>query len=251
LLIILKYKMQNKNIILLNLALSATVISLAALLYLHFVSPEFSPSWRMISEYAKGKYEWLLTVFFLSGGLSVWCAAFSIWSLMQDTWGKIGVVLLFISGIGGLMASIFNISHPLHGTAALIGVPTFPLASILISFNLCKRYPFNHRRLMWAANFTWISIVLMVITMIAMISGLKKAGVFHPGTNDAPKTIPIGVIALVGYANRLLILANSYWLILVSLESIKLLKRKNKNDELLYQNYQGFAEQKITGNKTF
>jgi len=221
----------NRNVTLLKLALCTTAISLAALMFLHFFSPEFSPAWRMISEYAQGKYEWVLSVFFLSGGISVWCAACSFWSIIQNTWAKIGIVLLFISGFRGLMASIFNVSHPLHGIAALLGVPSFPLASMLISYDLCKCYSFNHRRLMWAANFTWISIVFMVITMILMISGLKKAGNFHPGTYGFPKIIPAGVIALAGYANKILVLANSYWLILVSFENIKISKRVDQYDK--------------------
>ncbi len=93
--------MQNKYITLARLSVITSVISLTALLCLHFVSPEFSPSCRMISEYARGKYEWILSVFFFSGGLSVWCAVISLWSLIRNPWGKIGLVLLFISGIGG------------------------------------------------------------------------------------------------------------------------------------------------------
>src|SRR5579864_2014985 len=47
------------------LATSAAIVFLAAL---HVLSPEFSPSWRMISEYAFGHYAWLLSLMFLSWG---------------------------------------------------------------------------------------------------------------------------------------------------------------------------------------
>ena len=223
--------MQNKYIALARLSIITSAIALVALLCLHFVSPEFSPSWRMISEYARGKHEWILSVFFFCGGLSEWFAVISLWSLIRNPWGKIGLVLLFISGIGGVMASFFNVDHPLHGTAALLGVPSFLLAALLISFNLRKRYPINQGRLKWATNFTWISLLLMVIAMVVMISGLKKAGLFHPESHEAPKSIPDSVIALAGYTNRLLILANSYWLILVDLECIKIYKNKNQIGE--------------------
>ena len=46
------------------LALGATAVSGAALLLLHGLSPEFAPSWRMVSEYANGRFPWLLTVVF-------------------------------------------------------------------------------------------------------------------------------------------------------------------------------------------
>jgi hypothetical protein len=44
------------------LATGATLILLAAL---HVLSPEFSPSWRVISEYALGHYAWVLSLMFL------------------------------------------------------------------------------------------------------------------------------------------------------------------------------------------
>ena len=43
-------------------------LSLLCLLALHFASPEFGPSWRMISEYALGRHSWLITAFFLLWG---------------------------------------------------------------------------------------------------------------------------------------------------------------------------------------
>jgi hypothetical protein len=39
----------------------ATILLLAAL---HVLSPEFSPSWRVISEYAFGHYAWVLSLMF-------------------------------------------------------------------------------------------------------------------------------------------------------------------------------------------
>lgn len=38
------------------LAIALTVIALLLLASLHVLSPEFAPSWRMISEYALGRY---------------------------------------------------------------------------------------------------------------------------------------------------------------------------------------------------
>lgn len=38
------------------LAIGMSVAVLILLISLHFLSPEFSPAWRMVSEYANGKY---------------------------------------------------------------------------------------------------------------------------------------------------------------------------------------------------
>ena len=41
------------------LAILATVATLLLLATLHVLSPEFSPSWRVVSEYAFGHYAWV------------------------------------------------------------------------------------------------------------------------------------------------------------------------------------------------
>ena len=45
-----------KDNILAILSITTGVASLLSLLALHFASPEFKPGWRMVSEYAMGKY---------------------------------------------------------------------------------------------------------------------------------------------------------------------------------------------------
>ena len=50
-------------------ALGAIAASALALVTLHIVSPEFAPSWRMVSEYANGRHGWLLTAVFLTWAL--------------------------------------------------------------------------------------------------------------------------------------------------------------------------------------
>jgi ABC-type transport system involved in multi-copper enzyme maturation permease subunit len=50
----------------LSIIMTATTILLLAIL--HVLSPEFDPSWRMVSEYAFGQYGWVLSLMFLSWG---------------------------------------------------------------------------------------------------------------------------------------------------------------------------------------
>ena len=51
-----------------QLVMASGALSLVSLLALHFVSPEYHPSWRMISEYALGKHKWLNHLLLLSLG---------------------------------------------------------------------------------------------------------------------------------------------------------------------------------------
>lgn len=113
---------------------SATILLLASL---HGLSPEFDPSWRMVSEYAFGHYGWVLSLMFLSWGMSSWALAVAIWSQVQTKSGKVGLWFLVVAGIGEAMASVFDVTHDTgHGIAGLLGVGGFPVAALLLSVSL-------------------------------------------------------------------------------------------------------------------
>lgn len=44
------------------LALTASMTTLVCLAGLHVLSPEFDPSWRVVSEYALGRHGWVLSL---------------------------------------------------------------------------------------------------------------------------------------------------------------------------------------------
>jgi hypothetical protein len=199
------------------------VLSILMLLLLHFLSPEFSPSWRMVSEYANGDHEWALFVFFLSWGISSWCLASLLWKRVSSKIGKAGVILLFISGAGEIMAAFFDVNHPLHGLSGTLGIPPFVIAALLICYHLKNKdeWTGNKKTLLWSAHITWISLLLVIITMVLLITGFKNAGIIIGPNQKPPESLPDGVIALVGYANRILILAFLFWLILVAKKYLK------------------------------
>jgi len=119
-------------------AIGAAVAVILLLGSLHVLSPEFDPRWRVVSEYANGNYSWVLSLMFAAGALSNWALALDLWSQIHSRAGKIGVILLMASGIGGAMASVFNIKHSLHNLAGIIGVLTIPIAAPLISVALTR-----------------------------------------------------------------------------------------------------------------
>ncbi len=190
-------------------------LSLLCLLLLHFTSPEFGPSWRMVSEYALGNHQWLLTLFFLFWGASSVCLAILLWPVVSTKAGKAGVILVFISGIGEILASIFDVTHPLHGLAGLLGVPTLPIGALLVSYHLKSKALWSpHKKsLLRSAHFTWISLVLMIVAMVVMMMGFQQAGIEFKEGAEPPKSVPPNVIALGGYTNRILIVVYIAWLI--------------------------------------
>jgi hypothetical protein len=201
------------------LSIASGVLSLLCLLTLHFVSKEFKTSFRMVSEYALGKNKWLLTIFFLAWGTSSIALSILLWKTVSTQTANIGVILLFISGIGAIMGGLFDMKHKLHGLSFLLGVPTLPVATIFIANNLIRLEPWkNHfTSIMFSTISVWLSLILMITTMGLMFSSFKKAGI--PVGKDAQpiNELPIGVKAYNGYANRLLVFLYILWTILISI----------------------------------
>lgn len=200
------------------LAAVSSILSILCLLLLHFVSPEYRPSWRMISEYALGKHKWLITSFFLLWGISSLLLSLLLWNVVTGTWAKLGVILLFISGIGEVMGGLFDVKHKHHGLAFLLGVPSLPVAALLIGYNVVgPDSPSNYNHLILiSSHATWVSLVLMSLSMGVMFSGLKKAGIEITKNSQPLEYMPEGVIALAGYANRFLVICYELWLIMIA-----------------------------------
>jgi hypothetical protein len=60
------------------LAILATGATIFLVVTLHVLSPEFSPSWRVVSEYAFGHYAWVLSLMFSSWGIGSWALVVAI-----------------------------------------------------------------------------------------------------------------------------------------------------------------------------
>ena len=200
-----------------KLILATGGTSLMCLLLLHFLSPEYEPSWRMISEYAMGKYKAFLTAFFVLSAICTMLLPLLLWNETAGVWSKIGLVFIFLSGVGALMGGLFDLKHPLHGTAFALGVPTIAVGALLVSYHLVNRpgwAEYSTTTLVFA-HAIWISIVLMGISMVVMMNGFRQAGIaMGPGATP-PDKVPPGVIAVAGYFNRLLVICNTAWVMLM------------------------------------
>jgi hypothetical protein len=203
-----------------RVAIAASGAVLLLLASLHVLSPEFDPSWRVVSEYANGRYGWVLSLMFASWALSSWALAVTVWSQVNTIGGKIALGLLIAAGVGEAMASVFEINHPLHNVAGIVGVFSLPIAAVLISVHLGRTQPWSAAKnlLLWTANLTWVSLVLMFGALIVMIHGYT-----WPGNETTPD-----VIALVGWANRLLVVVYCVWVVTVATQALQLRRRPSR-----------------------
>jgi hypothetical protein len=193
-----------------TVAIGATIVALAALLLLHIVSPELAPSWRMVSEYANGRYPWLLTVVFIGWAVSSFALIAALWPLSTTTLGKVGLVFLALAGLGQTMGALFDVNHRLHGPAAMIGIPSLCVAAVVLTIVMSRRADLTAPPA-WSAHLPWISFALMIVALVMFMSALRSAGVDMTAQTRPLAQLPAGVSGYVGWANRLLFASTFLW----------------------------------------
>jgi hypothetical protein len=203
------------------IAMAAVAVSCLALVALHFASPEFAPSWRMVSEYANGTHGWLLMIVFFGWAASSFALFYALLPLSGTTLGKVGLGLLLLAVIGQVMGGMFDINHKLHGPAAMIGIPSLCIAAVVLTMAI-SRVNAAVAPPIWTAHLPWISFALMIGAFVLFFSALKAAGVDTSAQTEPLKALPSGVSGYVGWANRLIFAASYLWTILASLSAIKL-----------------------------
>ena len=198
-----------------RLAYRAAAAFLTLLVALHFLKPELDPSWRFVSEYSIGRHGWVMVLAFVSLALS--CAALfvAIRQQIHTTAGKIGLALLLLVAVALAAGGVFvmdpitaskdelTLHGNLHGFAAMIGIPSLPIAALLIARSLLRNTEWSTARrwLRVTAHLTWITLVLM-FTVLGITLG-QNAGQFGPSV-------------VIGWPNRLVVIAYAAWLIVVS-----------------------------------
>ncbi len=202
-----------------RLSIGAAIGVLLALIVLHVVSPEFDPSWRMVSEYANGRFGWVLVLMFMAWAVSTWALAWALYPL-AGTWpAKLGIGLLVVAGIGEAMAAAFDINHPLHMHAAILGMNGLPIAALLIGISFARtgHWGASRRLMLWVSQLPWVSVVAMSGAMALFFMGLSRAGIVMSADSKPLAALPAGVTAVGGWANRLLIVSYCVWAIAAGL----------------------------------
>ena len=201
-------------------AIAAIAISCTALIVLHVVSPEFAPSWRMVSEYANGRHAWLLIFVFLAWAFSSFALAVALWPLSASNLGKIGLLFLVLSGIGQAMGGLFDIHHKLHGPAAMIGIPSLCIAAVVLTMAMAREDGVVALPT-WSAHLPWITFALMLGTFAVFLPALKSAGVDVSAQTGPLKELPPDVLGYVGWANRLIFVSSYVWTVLAALQVVR------------------------------
>lgn len=196
-----------------RIAFAGGATSLALLAALHVLRRDLAPSSHMVSEYAVGAHGWVMGLCFLA--LAIGCASLFVVVRPAATTlaGKIGLAFLVAAVVGLALASIFPMdpitvkpenattSGKMHGVAGMIGIPSLVIAAVILSYVLRRHPTWAPVRLplLAMAHLNWISVTLM----FALVGILMKEGT-------------AGLGGLMGYANRLLMLAYCGWVMVTA-----------------------------------
>lgn len=193
----------------------AAATSLALILLLHILAPQYDPSWRFISEYANGTFGWVMFLAFEAMALGYATLVFAMKGEARTIPAKAGLVLISLSALGAAVGGIFpmdpiapmpqqpTLNGSIHGLGAVIGIPTLPIGAMLLTYGVTNgpSWQSSRGRLRAFANLTWISLVAMFVLMSVWMS--QSGGQFGP---DVP----------VGWLNRLVVLAYLTWTMLTA-----------------------------------
>lgn len=196
-----------------TVVLAAVFLSL--LFLLHFLEPEFDPSWRMISEYALGRYGWMMSLAFFCWGGSMLALLVALWPSLKGVGGLIarGWLILIVAALFG--AGIFrtnaitepatSTAHNLHALCGAIVILTFPIVASLISGTLSRNLTWAHARgqLLWATLLVWFG-------QLAFLGSIIISNAINPAAGR------VGPEVYLGWPNRFLVVVYILWLVIVA-----------------------------------
>lgn len=199
-----------------KLTIIATGLFLALLLLLHFLKPEIALSWRVISEYQIGDFGWLMSVAFFSFAVGSMSLFVALRPHLRNGIGRIGLWLLPVTVFGITLGAIFptdpittardafSTAGTLHNLGGLFSVLMFPFVAAFITWGLARIPSWKNVR-------SWIILLATTVWLSLVWYFTAYYTVGTPGPD-----------ALIGYPNRLFIVAYCVWLIVLARQVIVL-----------------------------
>jgi len=207
----------------LSLVCGATFVVLLAAL--HIARPDLDPSWRVISEYALGRFGWMMTIAFLALGSSAISLFVAILSQVQDLLGKIGLAFLLVGATGPILAALFTtdpITTPMdeistngmiHSTGAALSDGIL-IAATLLTLSLTRKNPnwsVARKPLILMTILAWVGAVAFTASMVILLP--RNEGQLGPDV-------------LIGWQGRLVMVAYAAWLMTAAWCAIQVRSRQ-------------------------
>ena len=175
---------------------------------LHVIEPEYDPTWRFVSEYALGRFGWVMSVAFGALAVSLLGTVVAIARHIRTVAGYIGLVMIAIAAAGLLIAAVF-VTDPIttapdaysaSGRMHVLGASLdwSPIGMVLAGWALSRTTRWRrHRRVLL------VTAAVPVVLTLAFAAALPHDGHYGPGV-------------YAGLIGRLLLLSYLGWILTVS-----------------------------------
>ena len=175
---------------------------------LHVIEPEYDPTWRFVSEYALGRFGWVMSVAFSALAVSLLGTVVAVARHVRTVAGYLGLVIIAIAVAGLLIAAVFvtdpittapdaySVSGRLHVLGA--SLDWSPIGMVLSGWALSRTAGWRrHRRVLL------LTAALPVALTLAFTAALPHDGHYGPGV-------------YAGLIGRLMLVSYLGWIVTVS-----------------------------------
>jgi hypothetical protein len=178
-------------------ALGATAVAVGLVVSLHFLEPQFDPSWRMPSEYALGRYGILMRLAFIAGSTAVIGVAAALTSVASPA--NIGLYIVALGPLGAAFVDTDPVTTPrasfsrrgnIHSALGSLFILGFPIAATIVGISAASDGSVGPL-LAVASVAPWAGLIWFLATT------LRHAPADGRGSPDVPIGWPIRATMLV------------------------------------------------------
>ena len=138
---------------------------------LHVLEPDFDPRYRFMSEYAWGRYGWLMTTTFFVLGSAMLTVALALRLVHVTSRGvRLGVGLLIVGSVFVCLAGVFREFIP-HLAASAVAIPSMVMGTLFLSWGFRRVEAWRQIR-----SVTVLIAVAMLALFLAMMSRVGMPG---------------------------------------------------------------------------
>ena len=204
-----------------RVAIGAIVTYQLLLIALIFLRPDLDPSWHTISEWAMGRFGWLMSIAFFVSAVGYAALFMTLRPHLHGLVGRTGLVLLALCVIGATGVSIFTTDpmplrpplstrgtlHIIFGTTQLV---LLPFAALLINLNLSRNVQWTaaRRALLWTAGVPLLGFAAFVVYSIVFVAP-HGPNAYGPGVN-------------IGWPPRFAFFTYMIWVVTLGRQDIRL-----------------------------
>jgi hypothetical protein len=204
-----------------KLAMASIISYQVLLIALIFLRSDLDPSWHTISQWAIGRYGWMMSLAFLISALSYAALFVMLRSQVHGILGRIGLGTLLICVIGATGVGVFTTDpmpmhfplstrgtlHVIFGTSQLV---LLPFAALFINLSLThsnEKWRGARRILLWTAGLPLFGFLSFAIYSALFVFPLGP-NAYGPGVN-------------IGWPPRFAFFTYMLWVVTVSWQAIK------------------------------